>query len=167
LLIVLTLAAAAPAAAQREGAAHAGPRVAMLRSQVERAFMQQARKQLGLTSEQAPRMERVVAGFAQTRVKLDNQERGLMSALREQERTGTAANADSTSKLVSALQANRVANAESFRDEMAALAPILTPVQLGRYQLLSDRLLDKIRELQQTRVVAPDAKAAADTGRRG
>ncbi len=150
---------AAPAAAQR--GARGGNRAALLRRQIEQLFMQQARNQLGLSSDQAVKVQQVVGQFAGTRLELDLTERSLTTALRDQLRPGIAADGDSVARLVSALNANRVANAVSFQNEMTALSKVLTPVQLGQFQLLNDRLLERIRELQQQRPAAPAGGAMA------
>ena len=148
-LVLVTFAvAASPALAQRGGRAN---RTALLRRQVEQLFMQQARNQLGLSNDQVAKVQQVVGEFAGTRLQLDLTERALTTALRDQLRPGIAANGDSVATLVTALNANRVANAVSFQSEMTALSKVLTPVQLGQFQLLNDRLLERIRELQQQR----------------
>ncbi len=160
--------AASPASAQRGGRVN---RTALLRRQVEQLFMQQARNQLGLSTDQVGKVQQVVGEFAGSRLQLDLTERALNTALRDQLRPGIAADGDSVAKLVTALNANRVANAVSFQNEMTALSKVLTPVQLGQFQLLNDRLLERIRELQQQRPapaapgggVLPGA-APADTG---
>jgi len=168
-LIVVALAmAASPVLAQRGGRAN---RTALLRRQIEQLFMQQARNQLGLSGDQATRVQQVLGEFAGTRLQLDLTERQLTTALRDQLRPGIAADGDSVARLVTALNANRVANAVSFQSEMMALSKVLTPVQLGQFQLLSDRLLERIRELQQQRPApaagggsAMPAPPPADTG---
>jgi Spy/CpxP family protein refolding chaperone len=159
-VLLIAMVGAIPVSAQR-GAAR-GNRAAQLRRQIEQVFMQQARNQLGLTAEQATRVQEIVGQFAGTRLDLDVQERALTTALRGQLRPGIAADGDSVSKLVAALNANRVANAQSFQNEMNALARVLTPVQLGEFQLLNDRLLERIRQLQQQQAAAPPGRLGGD-----
>ncbi len=157
-LVLVTIAvAASPAVAQR-GAR--GNRTAGLRRQIEQLFMQQARNQLGLSADQVARVQQVLGEYAGTRLQLDLTDRVLTSALRDQLRPGIAANGDSVARLVTALNANRVANAVSFQNEMIALSKVLTPVQLGQFQLLNDRLLERIRELQQQRPAPAPAPGA-------
>jgi hypothetical protein len=55
------------------------------------------------------------------------------------------------SHLVDAINVNRIAYAETFRDEMRDLTPVLTPVQRGLFQLSRDRLLARVKDLQQQR----------------
>jgi hypothetical protein len=66
-------------------------------------------------------------------------------------RPGVAANPDNVSRFVDGLNVNRVAYAETFRDEMKELAPILSPVQRGQFQVARDRLLQRVRDLQSQR----------------
>lgn len=77
--------------------------------------------------------------------------RRLQDALDGELRPGVAANADSVSRMIDRMGQNRVAYAESFRDEMRDLAPVLSPIQRGQYLIMRDRLLQRIRELQDNR----------------
>ena len=155
LALVGSLLAAAPMAAQRGGqrAAQQQPprqRAALLR-EIQIRFMNQARNQMRLTPEQWPRFQRVAVSWAQKRAVLEDHEQRLVLALRDQYRIGVAANPDSVPRYVDDLNITRSQIAETFRDEMRELTPILTPVQLGQFQVLRDRQLQVIRELQQKR----------------
>lgn len=131
-------------------------RVALLR-EIQIRFMNQARNQMRLSAEQWPRFQHVVVGSAQKRSLLEAEEQRLSVALRGQMRPGVAANPDSVAKYVEALSTVRSDISGSYRDQIRELTPILTPVQLGQFQVLLDRQLQMVRELQQKRPAAePD-----------
>lgn len=147
--LLLLAVAASGASAQKPGA-----RAAMLRGRIEEQFVRRMQTELGLGDENAARMQRVVTTWATRRRALEEDERRLRQALNQQLRPGVAANGDSVATYVDELTANRVAYAQSFRDEMRDLTPILTPVQRGQFQMMRDRLLLRMQEVQQ-RPVAP------------
>jgi len=154
--VVIAMMVAAPASAQRglkqqQQAPLGAANRPLLLQEIQRRFMNQARTQMGLTAEQLPRFQKVVSSWAQKRVALEADERRLRQALNEQYRLGVAANPDSAAKFVDAINDNRVDYATTFRDEMRELTPILSPVQRGQFQLIRDRLLTQIRDLQQKR----------------
>ncbi|MEP6589630.1 MAG: hypothetical protein ABJC19_00470 [Gemmatimonadota bacterium] len=147
MLVPLMLALQAmPVAAQRQPAA---ARAVVLRGRIEEQFVRRVQLELGLNDETAGRMQRVTTSWATRRRALEAEERQLRMSLNGQLRPGVAANPDSVNAAVDGLTANRVAYAQSFRDEMRDLAPILTPVQRGQFQLLRDRLLLRMQEIQQ------------------
>ncbi|HEY4101511.1 MAG TPA: hypothetical protein VGM20_11625 [Gemmatimonadales bacterium] len=137
---------ASPLAAQKE------PRRAALEQNIERVFMNQVTKEMGLTPDQVGPFQRVVTTWAQKRAGLETEERQLRLSLMGELRPGVAANPDNVSRYVDGLNSNRVAYAETFRDEMKELAPILSPVQRGQFQVARDRLLQRVRDLQLQRL---------------
>lgn len=159
-LALLLVVSAAPLSAQGRqappGAGRGGPpRSAALRGQIEESFMRRASAELGLTEEQSIKMSRVVLAAGERRRELEDEQRRLQVALDGQLRPGVAANADSVNRMIDRLGQNRVSYAESFRDEMKELQPILTPVQRGQFLKMRDRLLQRIRELQENRAAPP------------
>jgi hypothetical protein len=135
-----------PLAAQRANR----PRAALVRD-IEQVFMNQVSREMGLTAAQEAPFRRVELTWAQKRAVLETEERRLRGSLDLQLTPGVAANPDSVTYTVDALNANRVAYAETFTGEMRDLTPILTPVQRGQFQMARDRLLQKIQQLQQQR----------------
>lgn len=133
------------------GGGGALPRIAALHRQIEETFMRRATQELELTDDQATKMSRIVLAAGERRRGLEEEQRQVRDALDDQLRPGIAANADSVSRTIDRLTQNRVAYAESFRDELKELKPILSPVQRGQYLILRDRLLQRIRELQDQR----------------
>lgn len=164
--LALVLLCAGSASAQKPGARMGGqqalggrPRAAILQ-EINIQFMNRARVMMGLTDEQMPRFQRVASSWAQKRALLEVDERRITSALAGEYRMGVAANPDSASRFVDRLNDIRVEYATTFRDEMKELAPILTPVQRGQFQILRDRFLQQVRDLQQKRA----AGAVPDPG---
>jgi hypothetical protein len=149
--ILMSLLATAPVAAQRPGGQRPGAARAALLQNIEQIFLNQVTSEMALTADQQPRFRRVVSVWAQKRAALEAEERQLRQSLKTELTPGVAANPDSVSRFVDALNANRVAYAESFRDEMRDLTPILNPVQRGQFQVRRDQLLQRIRDLQQQR----------------
>lgn len=131
-----------------------GARSAVLRERIEEVFQRRVREELALTDDQAARTARVLSAWAERREAIENEERVMRAALNAQLRPGVAAVADSVSRMVDRMTTNRVAYMESFRDEMRELTPILTPVQRGQFLLMRDRLLERVREMQQQRLPA-------------
>ena len=160
-MLVGSILAAAPMAAQRaaqRGVQQPPPRQrAVLLREIQMRFINQARNQMRLTPEQWPRFQGVIVAWAKKRTVMEAEEQRLTMALHGQMRPGVAANADSVSRYVEQLNATRAEIAASIRDEARELSPILTPVQLGQFQVLRDRQLQMIRDLQQKRPAAePD-----------
>lgn len=133
--------------------AGAAPRTQMLRGRIESAFLDQLSRQLALTPEQRTGVEKVLTDWGTRRRELETEERVLSMALGRQMRPGVAADADSVTRLVDRLLANRVDHAESFRGEMRDLAPILSPPQRGQFVMLRDQIFRRIRDLQEGRPV--------------
>jgi len=95
---------------------------------------------LGLTDEQATKLQATHSRFAQQRREDVARRRAIVEALRGQLRPGIAANADSVRKLLDARDQNRDAFARLHRDEENEMAGYLTPVQRARYALMQARL---------------------------
>lgn len=157
LFVLLFLAAALPLMAQgrqnppRGGGGRDLPRIAALHRQIEETFMRRATQELGLTDDEAAKMSRIVLAAGERRRGLEEEQQRFRKALDGQLRPGVAADADSVGRTIDRLTQNRVIYAESFRDELKELKPILSPVQRGQYLILRDRLLQRIRELQDQR----------------
>jgi hypothetical protein len=149
---------ARPAVAQQPGQGmgqRPGARAELLRGRIEEQFMRRIQEEMGLSDETTARMQRVVTASAGRRRTLEQQEIQLRQALSAQLRPGVAANSDSVGTYVDELIGNRIAYAQSFRDEMKELTPILTPVQRGQFQQLRDRFMLRMQEVQQQRKMTP------------
>jgi hypothetical protein len=152
-LLALSL-MAVPLAAQG-GRAGLGPPQTIVRQRIVQMLMNQARNQLGLSDDQAPKLQRVVGEWAQRQLLLEQEEHAMRQALDAQMRPGVAANADSLPRLVYGISANRVRQAQSLDDETHALGAFLSPVQLGQFQLIQERMLKNIRDLPKARQPLP------------
>lgn len=156
-LVLMLLVAVAPASAQ--DTMPPDPRRAdQLRQAIEQRFGERLKEELGLTDEQAGKVRVAMATIAAKRRILQEEEQRLRMALAVQLRPGVAANSDSVAKLVDALTNQRVAFAQSFREEMRELSTILTPVQRGQYLILRDRLMAQAQELRQRMAVPPQQR---------
>jgi hypothetical protein len=151
---LLGVLAAAPAAVAAQDSLPDPVRAERLRQQIEQRFGERLKEELGLTEEQASKLQVSLAGFAARRRGMEQDERRMRQALAAQLRPGIAANSDSVAKLVDALTAHRVVYAQSFKDEMRDLSTILNPVQRGQYMMLRDRLMLRAQEVMQNRAGA-------------
>jgi Spy/CpxP family protein refolding chaperone len=147
---LLVGAAVTPAAAQG-----VPPRAAQMRDRIEQAFLQRTREELRLTDDQAEKMAKVVGAWGEKRRVLEDEERELRRTIDGQLRPGVAADAAALNRSVEALTANRVAYAQSFQGEMEELGSFLSPVQRAQFLTLRDRLLMRVREMQQGRAAPP------------
>ncbi len=137
------------------GRANLRPGETVVRQRIVQMLSNQARNTLGLGDDQMPKLQKVVGDWAQKQMLLEQEERGLRLALDAQMRPGIAAVADSIPKLVYGISANRVRQAQSLDEEIHSLGAVLTPVQLGQFQLIQERLLKNIRDLPKARQPLP------------
>ena len=97
------------------------------------------REALGLTTDQAAKLDATRARFAPQRRAVMDRRRAIVQGLRGQLQPGIAANADSVRKLLEARDQNRSALVQLQRDEEKEIAGYLTPVQRARLDLLRER----------------------------
>lgn len=126
-----------------------------LRQRIEQQFMQRVVTELRLTDDQAAELGPILDSWGERRRELEVEERELRRGIADQLRPGIAANADELSRSVDRLLANRVAYAESFQHEMAALTELLSPVQRAQFLMLRDGVLRRAQELMQQRQPPP------------
>ena len=142
-----------------------GPRAEQLRRMVEERFTDRLMVELGLTGDQASRTRSILATWGAKRRNLERDQRDLRQQLTFSMRPGVAANETAVTRLVDNLALNRVAYAQTFRDELADLATVLSPVQRAQYVLLRDRLLQRVQEIRNQRQEARQPLAGARRGR--
>ncbi len=128
-----------------------GPRAEHLRRMVEERFADRLMVELGLTGDQASRTRSILAKWGAKRRNIEKDQRDLRQQLTFAMRPGVAANESAVTRLVDSLTLNRVAYAQTFRDELADLATVLSPVQRAQYVLLRDRLLQRVQEIRNQR----------------
>ena len=129
----------------------AGPMAERLRQQIEDRFGERLSQELGLTGDQSVKVRGILASWAVKRRNLEREERQLRNQLSAAMRPGVAANDQAVTRLVDGVLAGRGAMVQTFRDEMAELGTVLSPVQRAQYLLLRDRLLQRVQELRQER----------------
>ena len=157
------LIAALPLAAQRGrggvggggGGGRLRPADALVHQRVVQILMNQARNTLQLSEDQMPKVQRVVSGWAQQQLLLEQEERLMRESLDAQMRPGVAATIDSLPRLVYGISANRIRQAQSLDEETHQLGTILSPLQLAQFQLIQERLLKNIRDLPRNRQPPP------------
>jgi hypothetical protein len=147
--VAVTLSFAVPVAAQ-QGERPARQRAQMLQT-LERRFWSRVVEDLGLTGDQTSRLRETVREFSQQRRELERTERELKQALARQLRPGIAADQDSVAYLTDALLQLKVDYAASFRDEHREVGSYLNPVQQAQLLVVRERLMQRIRAIQQQR----------------
>ena len=139
-----------------QGAAQQGVRPGAQRAQmiqtIERRFWARVVEDLGLNNGQATRLRATVREYSQRRRELERREGELKQALARQLRPGIAADQDSVAKLTNAFLDIRVEYAQSFRDEHRDVGSYLNPVQQAQLLVVRERLMQRIRAIQQERV---------------
>ncbi|MBM4187375.1 MAG: hypothetical protein FJ206_08700 [Gemmatimonadetes bacterium] len=148
--LLLTGGALIPARAQ-DSAEFVGPRAERLRQLIEERFAERLTVELGLNPDQATRVRSVLFTWAQKRRQLEREERGLRQRLGSVMRPGVAADERQVTKLTDEILDSRLAYVQTFKDELTALADVLTPVQRGQYILMRDRLMQRVQEIRSQR----------------
>ena len=146
---VSAMAAATPGLAQQ--GARPGVQRAQVIQAIERRFWARVVEDLGLSDEQADRLRTTVREYSLRRRDLERREGELKQALARQLRPGVAADQDSVAKLTDAFLELRVAYAQSFRDEHREVGGYLDPVQQAQLLVVRERLMQRIRQIQQQR----------------
>jgi len=150
-LLLLVCLAASALAAQNPSDTSDAAQTQQLRDQIRARWRQVVRRQLDLKPDQAGKLEETEARFATQRRAIAQRQRGVQEALRGQLQPGVAANADSVRRLMDARDQNRAALSQLERDEDKEMAGYLTPVQRARYQVLRQRLQERIVEMRRQR----------------
>jgi len=148
---LLVLLAAPALAAQQTGDSGRGMPAERLRQQIRQRWNAQVRRQLDLTDDQAAKVRATEDRFFQRRREIQQRQRAVLQGLREQLQPGVAADADSVRRLMDAREGNRAAIAQLDRDEDQEMAGYLTPVQRARYQLMRQRLQERIADMRRQR----------------
>lgn len=141
-----------------------GPRAERLRVQIEEIFAQRLATELGLTADQSARTRGILATWATKRRGLERDERRLRVDLSAAMRPGVAADEAAVTRLVDAILNGRLAYMQTFKDENAELAGVLSPVQRAQYILLRDRLMQRVQQIRNQRQaegVGPGARLRA------
>jgi Spy/CpxP family protein refolding chaperone len=147
-LLSLLLVARALAAQDEPGG---GGQAEQLRERIRERWNIQVRRQLELTDEQATKLQTTEAKFFARRREIMQRQRLVLQGLRRQLEPGATADPDSVRRLMDAREANRTAIEQLDRDEDREMAVYLSPVQRARYQLMRQRLQERIAEMRRQR----------------
>lgn len=148
LLLGLTIGASAPLAAQDIG--DDTGRAGQLRRQIEERFTARVQEELGLNDQQALKLRETVGVYFVKRRTLEAEERRLRQSLAGELRPGVAANKDNVARLTDQLLDNKVRYVETYRSEVKDLSGFLDPVQRAQFLILRERLLDRVKEAQES-----------------
>ena len=152
LWLALTLVLAPGVAAQQPAPARPDTADAeRLRARIEERFAQHVQQELRLTADQATKLRASQERFGTQRRALIRQQIERRRALEDQMQPGVAANADSVRKLMDGFQAGRAQMLKIEQDEDRELGGYLTPVQRARYQMMRQRLLERVNEMREQR----------------
>ncbi len=117
-----------------------------------RGARQTYRTQAGLTPEQDRRFQEVFRRSLDQRRDIQQRERQRWVALEGQMRPGVAANADSVTKLLDGIIAQRAALVDQTQNEQREYAQFLTPVQRGQLALTWERFQQQVEQIMRRRM---------------
>ncbi len=122
-----------------------------LRVQIEERFAQRVQQELRLTPDQATKLRASQERFGTRRRAVMRQQIERRMALQDQMQPGVAANGDSVKKLMDGVQAGRAEMLKIEQDEDREMGAYLTPVQRARYQMMRQRLFERVNEMREQR----------------
>jgi hypothetical protein len=125
-----------------------------LREQVVQRFIENYRAQAGLTDAQFERFRASVRRQWETRRAVEQRERAILQGLGGQLRPGVAADQDSVTQLLDALEAVQAERLDRLRSEQAEFREYLSAVQRAQLVLSFTRLERQIEELIRQRMEA-------------
>lgn len=123
-----------------------------LRQMVIQRFLQTFHDQAGLTADQDQKFRDVFRQAMQQRQYVQQQEQALWRALEGQMRPGVAANADSVTKLLDGIIAQRAAQVDLLRSENQQLAQFLSPVQRAQFAIMWEHFQQQVQEIMRRRM---------------
>jgi hypothetical protein len=126
-----------------------------LQQEIERRFGTVVQQQLGLTKDQGDKLRATEERFRPRRRAIQRQQLLLRLGLQGQMRPGEAANADSVRRLMDGMQANRSEMLRLEQEQDQEMSGYLTPVQRARYQMLRERLLQRLQDVRRERAGRP------------
>ena len=151
LWVLLTVAAVPLLGAQNPSDTTRGAEAQHLRQEFRRRWNERVRQELGLSDDQAAKLQATEGKYLTQRREVMQRQRAVNDALRGQLQPGVAASDDSVRKLMDQRERNRQALAQLERDEDREIAGYLNPVQHARYQLMRQRLQDQISRIRERR----------------
>ena len=151
LACILVLALAPALAAQVPGDSGVAPppdgaEAGQLRAQVRQRWAAHVRSSLGLSDDQAGKLDATEQRFEQQRQPIRARQRQIKQALNA-ELAAQAPNQDRVKQLMSERQQNQLKLQQVNRDEDREMQGYLTPVQRARYQEERRRFQERVAEL--------------------
>lgn len=137
-----------------------------LQQEIERRFGAVVQRQLGLTDDQASKLRATEERFRPRRRAIMREQLLLRMGLQDQMRPGEAANSDSVRRLMDGMQANRSELLRIEQEQDREMSGYLTPVQRARYQMLRERLVQRLQEVRRERAGQGAGRAAPQRPRR-
>jgi Spy/CpxP family protein refolding chaperone len=137
-----------------------------LQQEIERRFGAAVQRQLGLTDDQAGKLRATEERFRPRRRAIMREQLLLRMGLQDQMRPGEAANSDSVRRLMDGMQANRSELLRIEQEQDREMSGYLTPVQRARYQMLRERLVQRLQEVRRERAGQGTGRAAPQRPRR-
>ena len=156
--LVLTLAVAPAAAAQRPDPPLAGGNRQMLEQRVRQRFAAIVRQRVGLSDEQMQRLAEANQRFEARRRTLVEQERDVRIGLRSEVLAGDKANQQRVAQLLDQMLRVHRERVALLEEEQRELAAFMTPVQRARYLGVQDQIRRTIEDMRKRR---------SDSGPRG
>jgi hypothetical protein len=151
LVWVLMLAVTPALAAQEppdsgDAAPATGPDAQQLREQIRRRWNEHVRTTLGLSVDQATKLQSTEQRFEQQRTPLRQRQRGINQSLRS-ELANPSPDQQRVTELMSRQQENRQKLQQIDRDEDREMEGYLSPVQRARYQAERQRFRERVAEV--------------------
>jgi len=144
LLVACVLAPALSAQTQESDSAPSKP----LLREFRQRWHEHVQEELGLTPDQAAKLQATEDRFATERRPIAQNQRQVQMALHEQLRPGVAADADSVNRLMATWDQNRGSLLRMEQEQDQEMAGYLSPVQRARYQMMRQQLQERIGEMR-------------------
>jgi hypothetical protein len=152
LMWVLALVLAPPLAAQQDSTTTPDSAERdRLQQEIERRFGSVVQQRLGLSDDQAGKLRATEERFRPRRRAIVRQQLLLRNGLQDQMRPGRAADPDSVRRMMDAIQTNRGDLLRLEQEQDREMAGYLTPVQRAQYQMLRERLIQRLQEVRRER----------------
>lgn len=141
------------------GAPENGAEARQLRQQIRERWNVHVRTALGLSDDQASRLQTTERRFEEQRAPLRQQQREINQSLKT-ELAGASPNQERVTELMGRQQENRQKLQQIDRDEDREMEGYLSPVQRARYQAERQRFRERVAEVirharEQRRQMAP------------
>lgn len=142
------------------GGGPGGARREALVEQLQQRFGLIVRQRLRLTDDQAARLRQTNQRFGVQRRALNERERAVREAMRQELQPGVAANQEHLGSLIDSLIVLQRERLDVFQSEQRDEAQYLTPLQRVQYYGLQEQLRRRLEEIRRRRLQAAPGAAA-------